>query len=262
MSFAIDRYAHTDSFLKRWDTRCKIIALGSFMISIALVQSLVGILVCAVGVIVLIGTSQLPWSFFKSATSWVAYFLLPFFVFLPFTFSGEVLFTLFSLDFSAEGLRLSLLIFLKALAIVLTNLALLGSARFDQSVMALQALRCPAFFVQMLLYTYRYIFVFLSELERMQMAMGARGFTPKLNVTTLRTLGHGVATLLIRSFERADRVYKAMLSKGYTGIYHSMVTFKADARDIVLCSAFVAGSIGLWIIDRLAGFKPALEAWW
>src|SRR4030065_721917 len=100
-----------------------------------------------------------------------------------------------------------------------------GSARFHHSMYALQKLRCPTLLINMLLFSYRYVFVLLEEMRRMYDAMLARGFQPGTNRRTLTVLGHYVGCLLLRSLERTDRVYNAMLSKGLTGEFHCLVTF-------------------------------------
>ena len=51
----------------------------------------------------------------------------------------------------------------------------------------------------------------------MQRSMRVRGFAPRTNLATLRTMGAAFGMLFIHSFERTERVYEAMLSRGYQG---------------------------------------------
>ena len=193
---------------------------------------------------------------------WVLLFLLPFFIIMPLSYPGEAAFHVLGLPFAWEGLRLAVMIILKALAIVLTAYAIFGSSRFDISMLALQRLKCPKIIVQMLLFTYRYVFVFLAEMRRMDTAMSARGFVKKPNGRTLRVIGNFVGTLLIRSFERTERIYKAMLSKGYQGEFHTLVRFSADGLDW-LKSVAVLVVTGMMIgADVLGVFRPAVEGWY
>lgn len=148
---------------------------------------------------------------------WVSVFLLPFLLIMPLSYPGEPAFHVLGLPFAWEGFRLAVLIVIKALAIVLCAYAMFGSSRFDISMIALQRLKCPKIIVQMLLFTYRYVFVFLAEMQRMDVAMRARGFIKRADRRTMHVMGNFVGTLPVRSFERTERIYKAMLSKGYQG---------------------------------------------
>jgi cobalt/nickel transport system permease protein len=124
-------------------------------------------------------------------------------------------------------LLLVALILLKAVAIVLLVFPMFGTAPFHTSMKALQQLRFPTKFVQIVLFTYRYIFVFFEEIRRMNNAAKTRGFETKTRWHTFRTLGNFIGVLLVRSFERTERLYNAMISRGYTG---KLITFASASR--------------------------------
>ena len=155
-----------------------------------------------------------------------------------------------------------MLIVLKAVAIVLTAYAIFGSSRFDISMLALQRLKCPKIIVQMLLFTYRYVFVFIAEMRRMETAMRARGFVKKTDQRTLRVIGNFVGTLLIRSFERTERIYKAMLSKGYQGEFHSLVTFQSAGSDWAKAGVVSLIAVCLFGLDAMGIFNAAAQGWY
>jgi len=257
----IDRYAHVGSSIQRWDPRFKIVSLLILMFSIALVKSIPLVLVGLVAAIVLLLLSRIPLDFVLQGLKWIVLFLMPFFAILPLTYPGEVEFHLLGIPFALEGLRLSVLIVIKAVAIVLIAYAIFGSRRFDINMIALQRLKCPPVFVQMILFSYRYIFLFMEEMERMDTAMKARGFVKKADLYTLKLMGNFIATLLIRSFERTERIYKAMLSKGYQGDFNTLVEFRAEAKDILKMVLVVALAVGLFSIDMMAVFSKAELAW-
>ena len=64
--------------------------------------------------------------------------------------------------------------------------------------------------------------------------MGSKGFKLKANKYALSMLGKVVGMLIVKSYERADRVYQSMISKGYTGNPKTMVKFKMIAKDYAL----------------------------
>jgi len=68
--------------------------------------------------------------------------------------------------------------------------------------------------------------------------------------------------LLIRSFERTERIYKAMLSKGYQGEFHSLVSFAADGTDWLKAAAALLVAAMLFGADALGVFRPAVLGWY
>jgi len=63
---------------------------------------------------------------------------------------------------------------------------------------------------------YRYSFILIDEMYRMKRARDARCFGGKWFWQT-KVIGHMIGTLFLRSFHRGERVYLAMLSRGYNG---------------------------------------------
>ncbi len=261
MPLDIDRYAHVDSPLQRWDTRIKMATLGLFMLCVALLETLPMAALALVLALMLITLSGLPWRFVSDGVKWVLLFLLPFFIIMPLSYPGDAAFHVLGLPFAWEGLRLAVAIVTKALAVVLIAYVVFGSSRFDVSMVALQRLKCPSLVVQMLLFTYRYIFVFVAEMKRKDTAMRSRGFVKKSNAHTLRVMGNFVGTLLVRSFERTDRIYKAMLSKGYQGELRTNVRFAAGPLDVVLGALAVSVAVALIVSDRVGLFVIAERGW-
>lgn len=261
MALDIDRFSHVDSPIQRWDPRFKTVALGALIIAIAVLKTIPMAVVALLIAVTIIGISSLPLHFISHGLSFVLIFLVPFFFIMPFSYPGEAAFTVLGLPFAWEGLRYATLIFTKALAIVLVSFSIFGSSRFDVSMIALQKLRCPKVFVQMLLFTYRYTYVFLEEMHRMHTSMHARGFIAGANAQTLRVYGNFVGTLLIRSFERTDRVYKAMLSKGYQGELYSMVKFNASPPDYIKTVCILGVGIALLVADHGGWFHVAEQDW-
>ena len=262
MPLDIDRHAHIESPIQRWDPRLKIFSLLVFVFGVALLKTLPMVL-CALAVaITVLRMASLPFHFVKHGLEAAGIFLLPFFLIMPFSYPGEPAFHVLGLGFAWEGLRFATLIFTKAITIILGSFIMFGTARFDISMMALQRLKCPAVLVQMVLFTYRYIYVFMEEMKTMNVAMRARGFVPRTNMRTMNILGGYVGTLLVRSFERTERVYKAMLSKGYDGQFPSMVEFAWDGRDFVKAGMVIAVAAGILVCDMSGLFSQAVDAWY
>ena len=261
MALDIDRFANLRSPIHQWDPRVKILSLFILILVVALIHTIPTALVALIAAITLLKVTRIPASFVIDGIKWVILFLLPFFIIMPMTYPGDADFYILGLPFSWPGMQLASLIVIKAVAIVLTSYAIFGTSQFVVSMTALQRLKCPTVFVQMLLFTYRYIFVLLDEMRRMDTAMKARGFVKKANLYTLKVLGNFIGTLLIRSFERTERIYKAMLSKGYNGQFHTLQTFKLVSSDYFKAIICVIFTIILITLDNTGLFNAAEQGW-
>ena len=140
---------------------------------------------------------------------------------------------------------LALLIALKANAIMLTLTALLSTLEAVELGHALQQLHCPAKLVHLLLFTVRYLDVLHREYERLRNAMRARAFQPRLDRHTLRTYGYLVGMLLVRAFERAERIEQAMRCRGFRGRYPAVATRRLNLADGLYSAAFAAVAAGI-----------------
>lgn len=142
---------------------------------------------------------------------------------------------------STEGAGLAALVALKANAIVLVITVLLGTLDAVHLGHALERLRIPAKWTRLLLFTVRYLEVFHRESIRLRQAMTVRAFRPRANWHTLRTYGYLAGMLLVRAFDRSERVLAAMKCRGYTGRFPAMDPAPLDWAD----RAFAAGACGV-----------------
>lgn len=213
----IDKFAHLKSPLHSWDPRVKIISISVLILSVVLLKDL-RVAFLGLGLaITLVFLSKIPFSFVFVHLRWVLFFIVALFVILSLTVPGSTLVGLSFLGVSREGFELSLLISLRAISAVLLIFPMLGTTRFDLSLKALQKIKVPDKLIQLLMFTYRYIFLFLDEQKRIFTAATSRGWVRKTNLSTLKTMGNLVGMLLVRSFDRTERIRDAMLSRGYSG---------------------------------------------
>jgi cobalt/nickel transport system permease protein len=250
----IDRYAHLDSPLHRWDPRWKLASLALLMASLAAAPAPSGrapsldrelphaLLSLAVS-LALLQLSRIPLGFALRRLLPAGLFLGTFLLVYPLTIPGEGL-RAGPVAISWAGLLSATVITIRALALILLAFPLLGTSRFDDTMKALAALRVPGPFVQLTVFAYRYIYVYSDELRRMRTAMRARGFQSRLSLPTLRAAGNGVGMLLVRSVERTQRIQAAMVARGYTGgfrTFHDFATRPADAMKAAAATAVAAG---------------------
>ncbi|MGE5505681.1 MAG: cobalt ECF transporter T component CbiQ [Actinomycetota bacterium] len=147
-------------------------------------------------------------------------FMLLVLAMLPFTVPGRVVAEPLGLAATAEGLARAGAIVLKANAVALATLALVGSLEPVVLGRALARLGAPERLVHLLLFTVRYVDVLADEYRRLRLAMRARAFRPRAGLHTWCSLGCLFGMLMVRSAERAERIHAAMRLRGFTGRFH------------------------------------------
>ena len=219
-----ETFALGNSAIHRLDPRVRL--LGALLLSVvfALLQTLPSALFAlgAASLLVFAGQFPLPQVLLRLAA--VNVFMLFLWLILPFSFEQnahnmklDVVWRIGPFTATWQGILLALLITLKSNAIILVNLALLGSMRVLSLARAMQSLKVPNKLVQILFFSLRYFQVIHQEYHRLHEAMRVRGFRPKTNFHTYRAYGYLLSMLLIRSLNRGQRVYEAMLCRGFNG---------------------------------------------
>jgi cobalt/nickel transport system permease protein len=169
-------------------------------------------------------------------------FILLLWLVLPVTFHGAVAFKLGPLSIYHDGITMAAQITLKSNAIVLALIALIATMNLSILGYALNWLRVPDKIVHLLLMTYRYVFLIEQEYLRLVRAARIRGFQPKTNLHTYKTYASIVGMLLVRSSLRADRVYKAMLCRGFRRKFYCLHEFESGKREWIF-AIIMSGTI-------------------
>jgi cobalt/nickel transport system permease protein len=183
-------------------------------------------------------------------------FIIAILIMLPFTTPSaphvSPLFSLWGLEFSQAGLDLAIQIALKANAVALTTMALISISDSATIGRAMHRLGVPLKFVSLLLFTVRYIDVLRHEYLRLRAAMKCRAFQAGTNTHTYKTFGYLMGMLLVRSFERSDRILDAMRCRGFDGHFYildDMAYHRRDAAFALVCCVLLSGVIALEIIS-------------
>ena len=136
---------------------------------------------------------------------------------LPWVAGETVIWQWSFLALHLEGLQTATVIAGRFLAILITGFVLLGTTPFLDLLAALRSLGLSPLLTDMTLLTYRYLFNIATQLATMRQAMRLRGHGLRRQ-TLQRQWGWLVAlfgSLLLRSYERSQRVYQAMRLRGY-----------------------------------------------
>ncbi len=241
----IDKFAHLKSPIHSWDPRVKIISISILIFSVALVRDFQRALLGLCLAIALIFLCRIPFSFVFLHLRWVLLFTLVLSVTLFLTVPGDLLLRLAFLSVSREGVNLGLLISLRAVSAALLVFPMMGTTKFNLSLKALEKIKVPDKLVQLLMFTYRYIFLFMDEEKRISIAANSRGWVKRTDFSTLKTIGSIAGMLLVRSFERTERIRDAMFSRGYNGRLNVLDEFTLNLRDLIKTSLVIAFALML-----------------
>ncbi|MFE9845618.1 cobalt ECF transporter T component CbiQ [Streptomyces goshikiensis] len=134
---------------------------------------------------------------------------------MPFVAEGERVGFL-GMSLSVSGLWGAWNVLAKGTLGVAASVLLASTTELRALLLGLQRLRLPPLLVQIASFMIRYGDVITDELRRMSIARRSRGFEAR-GVRHWGVLAKTAGALFIRSYERGERVYLAMVSRGYAG---------------------------------------------
>lgn len=251
MKFGFDEYIHLGSPLHRWDPRYKLIGLLALIFSFAFVRDLRMLLAMVLVTAALYIISRLPVSFMLTRLRYPSFFLLVVILMLPFLSGQTILVSIGPFDVRQEGLLAALLIATRFLSILTVGLVLFSTAPFLTTIKAMRAIGLPSILTDMALLAFRYIFEIGDYLHRMETSMRLRGFRERrFSIQGLGILAWMGGSILVRSYERSEWVYKAMILRGYGHAAHPRNEFQACPGDMIalgvtllIAAGFIVGDI-------------------
>lgn len=243
----VDAYSGFESVIHNFDPRAKIITFTTLIFSFAFINNLLIALFAVLFSVSLIFISKLPLNFVYTRLKHPIIFIFAIFMVMCFTVEGKIIIGSYFVNITLDGLKLGLLIFLRAIAALILAFLMLATNRFDTTIKALYMLKLPNIVVQMIVFSYRYIFVLVDEFQNMKKSMSAKGFEIKANRYGLSTIGNLIGMLLVKSYERGERVHKSMISKGYEGKPRMNTNYNLILSDYVLTIFMMVLAFGVHI---------------
>ncbi len=246
----LDQYSDRNSLVHHLDPRTKLVATLVFIIGVLLVppESWLAFTLYFIMMTALLIISRVPPVYIFRRSLIVLPFVLMMAIFIPFFKEGEVAGSynvwLWRLTITHSGLQILINILIKSWLSVLSLVLLTSTTKMDHLLLAMERLKLPHVMVVILSFMYRYLFVLVDETMRLKQARDTRNLGRNRLLLQARTLGNMVGTLFIRSYERGERVYVAMLARGYDGEVRLMNQSKFTITDagfgIGLCLAFIS----------------------
>lgn len=223
-----DEMAAGKTVIHRLDPRAKLIVTFFYILTVVSYSKydLLGLLPLFLYPVVLISLAELPFRYLLGRLFIAAPFVLfvgifnPIFDHTPLQVNGMIV---------TGGLLSLTTLCVKFGLTVMAALVLIASSGMNEIGSALIRIKIPRVFVIQLLFMYRYLSVLMEETGRSLRAYQLR-----------RCDGHGIAykawgslvgQLLLRTIDRAQRIYQAMLCRGFHGEFHVLRRKKAGIGD-------------------------------
>ncbi|MGZ8578228.1 MAG: cobalt ECF transporter T component CbiQ [Actinomycetota bacterium] len=209
-------YFHGHSRVHRLAPECKLAAQLLFVLVVVSTprEAIWAFGLYAVILIVVIRLAELPLGFVLKRLA-IELPFVGFALLLPFIARGQQIEVL-GLSVSVEGLWGAWNILVKGTLGVAASIVVASTTTMAELLKGLDRLHLPKAFTSIGMFMVRYLDVISGEMQRMRIARQSRGYNPRW-IWEAKAVAHSAGALFIRSYERGERVYLAMLSRGYTG---------------------------------------------
>jgi len=150
------------------------------------------------------------------------------------------------------GVVSMLTLMLKGTLCLTASFLLMATTGIDSLCASLRKLHVPKMLVTLLLLTYRYVALMTQELAVMTDAYHLRA--PGQKGIHVSAWGSFLGQLLLRTMDRAQELYAAMLLRGYHEHFHYAPSKPFTAAD----GAYLIGSAGLFLLARFVDLSALL----
>jgi cobalt/nickel transport system permease protein len=241
----LDLLAMRQTAVHRLDPRAKVLTTIAFILCVVSFgrYELSAMLPFLIYPAVLMAVGDLPGGYIMRKIIIVIPFALVIGIFNP-IFDRQVIMQLGPLDIWGGWISCASIL-LRAILTASVAIILVAVTGFPAICEALEKLGMPKVFAVQLLFLYRYIFVLTDEGVRTARArqlrtFGKRGFG-------IRQFGSLVGHLLLRTWDRAERIHMAMLARGFSGEFHTTRPQSRFGREETI---FMGGWVALFILLR------------
>ncbi len=249
----LDRLAFGETALHRLDARAKVLVTLIYILTVISFgkYDLSALVPFFIFPAVMISAGRLPAGFILRKVLLLTPFVLMVGIFNP-IFDREVL-----VRFGPVGISGG---WISCASIVVRTMLTLGSALILVGVTglpaicgALERMGMPRTLAVQILFLYRYLFVLSEEATRAARARELRTFGKRgLGMKTFASL---VGHLLLRTWQRAERIHMAMLARGFSGEFHTRRKFFFGVRETLFLTGWTAlfASLRYWNVSRILG---------
>ncbi len=220
----LEQYAGFDSPIHHIDARVKLVCFILFILAVVLTPPAraAAFFLYTVLVVSIVFLSDVPLGFVLKRSL----------VILPFA----VMIGIFNVFYKPPVVFFNVLIksWLSALALI----TLSSTTEFPTLLKALESLRTPKLLTTIISFMYRYIFTLVDQVQKLERARLTRSYGRR-GVYQIKAVGNMLGSLFVNTYERGERIYDAMLARGYHGHAHTPHGFKPGLPDVVFTVFFL-----------------------
>lgn len=227
----LDALSYQDTPIHRLDPRAKLVVTFAFIFTVISFPKydLSGLMPLLFFPALLLTAGEIPAGFIVKKTLLVSPFAFFIGVFNPLLDRIPLLY-LCGVPVSGGWISFAS-VMMKFLLTISAGLLLIATTSFPGVCHALGRLGLPEVFVAQLMFLYRYLFVLMEETMKLVRARDIRSFGTRGR--EMKTFTRLVSMLFIRTMVRSERIYQAMLSRGFQGSLVAARTYTLTPRDFI-----------------------------
>lgn len=232
----LDRLSYQDTVIHRLDPRVKLLITLAFIVAVVSFPkyAISGLTPFFIFPVLVMTLGDIPVGFILKKIVAVAPFAIFVGIFNPLLDSGPGV-HMGGVEISSGWISFGS-IMLKFMLTISAALLVVATTSFPGICHALERLGAPRMFVSQLMFLYRFIFILGEEAMRMVRARDLRAFGALRIKDVIPLLG----VLFIRTVDRSERVYQAMLARGFDGTVRINRTLALRTTDMLLLAASIA----------------------
>jgi cobalt/nickel transport system permease protein len=245
-------FFHAHSRVHRLPPQCKVVGAFAFVVAVVATprEAIYAFVVYSLLLLLWARAARVPPAFVARKLIIELPFLL-FAAFLPVLGGGDRIDVL-GTSLSVDGLWAAWNILAKATIGAITTVLLAATTPVAEILQGLERLRAPRSFIAIAHFMVRYGDLIAGEMRRMKVARESRGYEPR-GIWQARAIAASLGSLFIRSYERGERVYLAMVSRGYSGALQAVEVIPPTARNwaeaLALPAAAAGVAIASWVLS-------------
>ncbi len=226
----LGQYYQTDSIIHRLDPRVKLVTTICYIISLFVVDNIVGYLLAGLFLALVIKLSKVPVKFMVRGMKSIVFLLLIALIFNLFLTPGEVVVSFWKLQITKEGIRQAVFMAVRLIFLLMGSSVMTLTTTPNQLTDGMEKLLGPLRVVKvpvheiamMMSIALRFIPILLEETDKIMKAQMARGadFESGNLIKKAKSLVPLLVPLFISAFRRANDLAMAMESRCYRGGEH------------------------------------------
>jgi len=118
---------------------------------------------------------------------------------------------------SYEGIQVMLKLFLKISISILLTFLIINTTAFAEIIKAMGLFKVPGIIILSVTLTYKFIFILSKTTEETYFALRARWLRRSADTESSKIIAGRIAFVFRKSWIKYEEVYKAMISRGFSG---------------------------------------------